>query len=113
MAGWSSVAFLLLAFAAGWFVCDWQYQRAARIEAERQLVIAAEKPAVQVADERKLATVEANREQGKARARAGVERAPDLSSCPVPAELSELLVTQQQATRRATASGDVPNRPVP
>ena len=112
MAGWSSVAFLLLAFAAGWFVCDWQYQRAARIEAERQLVIAAEKPAAQVADERKLASVEATREAGKARIRQGVSAAPDLADCPVPAELSELLVTQQQATQRPAPSG-VSNRPVP
>lgn len=112
MSGWSTVAVLLLAFAAGYFVCDWRYKSAALEESQRQLVIAESKPAAQVADERKLTAAVDTRERGKAAARQGVERAPALADCPVPDELGGMLVTQAQATRSGASSG-VSNRPVP
>lgn len=111
VSGWSTVAVLLLAFVAGWFVRDWQAQRDGRLDAEQRVTVAEAQPAKQVADERRLTAATDTRERGKALARAGVERAPALADCPVPDELASLLVTQLQATR--SNAGKVPDRPVP
>ena len=111
-AGWSTVVVCIGCAVLGYVARDWQYERATRIEAERQLVIAREQPASQVSDERHLAAVASTRERGKATARAGVSAAPILADCPVPDELGSMLVTQAQATR-STAAGSMPNRPVP
>ena len=110
MSGWSTVAVLLLAFAAGYFVCDWRYQREARVEAQRQLVIAESKPAAQVADERKLTAAVDTRERGKATARAGVSAAPALADVPLPDDLAVMLMAQAEATR---AASQVPGGSVP
>lgn len=109
-AGWSTVVVCIGCAAAGYFARDWQYERATRIEAERQLVIAAEQPAKQVTDERRLAAVESTRERGKATARASVSAAPALADVPLPDDLASMLMAQAEATR---AGGQVPDRPVP
>lgn len=111
-AGWSTVVVCIGCAAAGWFARDWQYERATRIEAERQLVIAAEQPAKQVTDERRLAAVADTRERGKATARAGVSAAPALADVPLPDDLASMLMAQAEATRAAASAG-VPNSPVP
>ena len=109
-AGWSTVVVCIGCAAAGWFARDWQYERATRIEAERQLVIAVEQPAKQVTDERHLAAVASTRERGKATARAGVSAAPALADVPLPDDLASMLMAQAEATRTA---GKLPNSPVP
>lgn len=109
-AGWSTVVVCIGCAAAGYFVRDWQYERATRIEAERQLVIAAEQPAKQVTDERRLAAVASTRERGKATARAGVGAAPALADVLLPDDLAVMLMAQAEATRTAS---QVPGGPVP
>ena len=111
-AGWSTVVVCIGCAAAGWFARDWQYERATRIEAERQLVIAESKPAAQVADERKLTAAVDTRDRGKAAARQGVAAAPLLADCPIPDDLASMLVTQAQATRNGASAG-VSDHPVP
>lgn len=109
-AGWSTVVVCIGCAAAGWFARDWQYERATRIEAERQLVIAVEQPAKQVTDERRLAAVASTRERGKATARAGVSAAPSLADVPLPDDLAVMLMAQAEATRTAS---QVPGGSVP
>lgn len=109
-AGWSTVVVCVGCAAAGWFARDWQYERATRIEAQRQLVIAAEQPTKQVTDERRLAAVASTRERGRAAARAGVSAAPALADVPLPDDLASMLMAQAEATRNA---GKLPDHPVP
>ncbi len=112
-AGWSTVVVCIGCAAAGYFARDWQYERSARIEAERQLVVALEKPAATVDAERRLNAAAEQRDRGKERARAVVDAAPSLASCPVPDELNSMLATQAQATRSAATASEVPRGPVP
>ena len=112
-AGWSTVVVCIGCAAAGWFARDWQFERAARAEAERQLVVALEKPAATVDAERRLNTATENRERGKASARAAVASAPRLTDCPIPDELASMLATQAQSTRSTATGGQVSRGPVP
>lgn len=111
-AGWSTVVIGIGCAVLGYVARDWQYERAARAEAERQLVVALEKPAATVDAERRLNTATENRERGKATARAAVASAPRLTDCPIPYELASMLTTQAQSTR-STAGAGVSRGPVP
>jgi hypothetical protein len=99
-AGWSTVVVCIGCAAAGWFARDWQYERATRIEAERQLVVALEKPAATVNAERRLVAATDKRERGKVAARAGVSAAPSLADVPLPDDLSLMLMAQAEANGR-------------
>ena len=109
---WATTFITLGSFAAGLACSAGWYERAARIEAERQLTVAVEQPAKQIADERRLVAATDARDRGKERARAGVSAAPALADVPLPDDLASMLMAQAEATRSA-ARGKVPDRPVP
>lgn len=104
---WSNVAIGFAGFAAGVAVTGAYYERAARAAAELRAEIAEQRPAEQVAADRRLGEVDRQQQADRQQARAAVAAAPQLADVLLPADLASLLAARIEATRR-TGSGPVP-----